>query len=169
MYKIMGIGLIALSLGSFTYLKVEQIKERFLNLKEIKRAITYLKHELSFSGDKMSVLCNKISNNVSGQIAEIFKGIAEILDGEENIDIFSAWQKMTCGKQLFSEQAEKEVSDFFKNFGKKTVEIEIENLNRTEGILEMLILEEKEKFEKDKKLIYTLGAAISAVIVILAI
>lgn len=169
MYKIVGIALVVLSSGLFTYLKVERMREQFLNLKEIKKAITYLKHELTFSGDKISGLCKKISDNTSGPIAQIFMDIAEMLDGENNIDIFSAWQSKTCDKQLFSKQTEKEISDFFKNFGKKSIEIELENIKKTEDTLQMLISEEGEKLIKDKKLIYTISAALCAVIVILAI
>ena len=148
MYKALGVVLIFLSLGAFLFKTVEMKKNQLLNLKEFKKALTLLKNELSFTMPEISQLLSTVSKKTSGEISYIFSAISEMLLKDSGTD---------------------EIYNFCKNFGKKTVDIEIENIKQCEKILECLINEESDKFIKDKKLIYTLGVSIGAVIVILGI
>ncbi len=169
MYKALGVVLIFLSLGAFLFKTVETKKTHLLNLKEFKKALTLLKNELSFTMPEISHLVSTISQKTSGEISYIFNAISEILIKDSGIDFFTAWETAVGKRMLFSKEATDEIFAFCKNFGKKTVDIEIENIKQYEKILEGIINEENDKFIKDKKLIYTLGVSIGAVIVILGI
>lgn len=169
MYKALGVVLIFLSLGAFLYQTVETKKKQLLNLKEFKKALTLLKNELSFTMPEISHLLSTVSQKTSGEISYVFSRIAEKLIKDTGIDFFTAWESAVGKRILFSKEATDEIFNFCKNFGKKTVDIEIENIKQYEKILECLINEESDKFIKDKKLIYTLGVSIGAVIVILGI
>lgn len=169
MYKALGGVLIFLSLGVFLYEKVETKKNQLLNLKEFKKALTLLKNELSFTMPEISHLVSTISEKTSGEISYIFSTISKMLIKDSGIDFFTAWESAVGKRMLFSKEATDEIFNFCKNFGKKTVDIETENIKQYEKILECLINEESDKFIKDKKLIYTLGVSIGAVIVILGI
>ena len=167
MFKAVGIILILVSLGSFVLDKVENKKAIFLNFCQIKKALNFLKHELSFSTPEISKLCSKTSSHIEGEISDIFKELSDNL--KHNADFFTAWQTATKNKSLFSDNVNNIILDFVKAFGKKTLDIEIENIEKTLLALEMIETEEREKYIQDRKLIYTLGTAVGAVIIILVI
>lgn len=169
MYKALGVVLIFSSLGAFLYKTVETKKTHLLNLKEFKKALTLLKNELSFTMPEIFYLLSMVSEKTSGEISYIFSEMSKILIKDSGIDFFTAWEIAVDKRTLFSKEATDEIFGFCKNFGKKTVDIEIENIKQYEKILEGIINEENDKFIKDKKLIYTLGVSIGAVIVILGI
>ena len=169
MFKALGIILIAISLGLFSYKKVDIKKQQLFNLSEIKRALAILKNELSFSMPEMSFLCKKVAEDTVGEISSLFNSIEKNLKKDSTMDFLNAWQNETLKNKLFSDEAQKEILGFCNNFGKKTIDIELENINKTEKNLEILLKDEKDKYQKDKKLIYTLGAAIGAVVVIIVI
>ena len=169
MYKALGIVLVFLSLGIFSYKTVEKKRQQLINLKEFRRALGFLKNELSFSMPEISVLCKKVSNNTAGEISSLFKSIEHKILTDSRVDFSTAWKANTDKNVLFSPDATKEILNFVENFGKKTLDIELENIKRCEKALEELTQEENDKYIKEKKLIYTFGAALGAVIVILGI
>ena len=169
MYKALGIVLIFSSLGFFSYKTVQTKRCCLLNLREFKKALTVLKNELGFSMSEISSLCKKVSDMTSGEVSSVFKSIEKTLNENSSADFFTAWNLQTCKKQLFSKEAMAEITNFCENFGKKTIDIELENIKRCEKNLEQLNEEEREKYIKDRKLIYTFTAAIGTVIVIIGI
>ena len=169
MYKAMGIVLVILSSGIFSYKMVEKKRQQLVNLKEFKKALVFIKNELSFSMPEISVLCRKVSEKTEGEISHLFNEIEKMIKNDNNTDFSAAWKSITREKNLFSSDAAGEVLNFVENFGKKTLDIELENIKRSEKVSEQLIKEENDKYIKEKKLIYTFGAAIGAVVVILGI
>lgn len=169
MFKVLGVIFILFSLGVFTYRTVEQKKRQLTNLKEMKKAITFLKHELTFSMPEMATLCKKVAQKTEGDISKAFLNTEKIIHNDSSIDFSNAWQMTIEDKKLFSPAAEREILDFSKEFGKKTLEIELENLKKYESELHLLEENEKEKYLNDKKVTCTLGAAMGAVLVILVI
>ena len=169
MFKAIGLVLILISLAVFVFNKVENKKQKFLNFCEMKRAISFLKHELSFSAPELSLLCKRISDQTSGEISQVFKETKRQLEKESSIDFYTAWENAAGKRELFSEETQKIILELIKGLGKKSLDIEIENIEKTQKALETLEAEEKEKYLKERKLIYTLGTAAGAVILILAI
>lgn len=169
MCKALGIVLVFLALGVFSYKTVKVKTRHLINLKEFKRALVFIKNELSFSMPEVSVLCKMVSEKTHGEISRLFYDMGKTLASDNNTDIFAAWCENTNEKNLFCDAANREVLNFIQNFGRKTLDIELENIKATEIILEQLIQEEKDKYGKEKRLIYTLAASIGAVIVILGI
>ena len=169
MYKALGVVFIFLSLGVYLNKSVEEKRAEILNLKEFYKALTVLKNELKFSMPEMPHLLKKVSEKSSGKISYIFKEMEEKVTAKSDIDFFTAWESVTEGKTLFSKEASCVILNFCQNFGKKTLDIELDNIKKCENDLNELIKEESDKFKKDRKLIYTLGISIGAVIVILGI
>lgn len=169
MYKALGIVLIFLSLGMFSYKTVDTKKQHLFNLKEFKRALIILENELNFSMPEISFLCKKISDMTSGEISDLFKKIVKILRDNSSMDFFTAYKSAVGQKMLFSKEVTKEILNFGESFGKKTLDIELENIKRCKKILEQTENEEREKYIKERKLIYTFTAAIGTVIFILGI
>lgn len=169
MYKAFGIGLISLSLGIFSYKTVERKKQCLLNLKEFRRALKILENELSFSMSEISFICTKISDMTSGEISDLFKRIMKALKDNSSTDFFTAYKSAASQKLLFSKEVAKEVLNFCECFGKKTLDIELENIKRCQKHLEEAECEERKIYLKERKLIYTFTAAIGAVTVIIVI
>ncbi len=169
MYKIIGIAMLLVSFGTIIFKKAMMIDKKLENAKQIKKAITYIRGELSFSLPELPVLCRALSKELDGEVAFLFGEISKSLDENKTTDFFSSYKDAVLGRDLFSYECEKTVEYFFKNFGKKTLDIELDNINKTEQELELLILEEEQKSSQDKKLLYTLGASIAAVFIIFVI
>lgn len=169
MLKFTGLIMVVLACGSYVFTRTSAVKEKFENLCQIKSAVTYLKHEMSFSAPQINILCRKMAERTKGEVSQVLSVASDFLDQDKTLDFEKAWQKVKGTKELFSEEAESVVCDFFKNLGKKSIDIELDNIKKTEKNLEDLIIQEEEKTKKDIKLIYTLGGAACAAIVIMAI
>ena len=169
MFKLAGIIMIVLSCGGYVFSRAEAIKEKCENLRQIKQAITYIKHEMSFSASQIDVLAEKCANSTKGEVAEVFLKCAELLSYDRTSDFYKAWIKAKGSRVLFSEEADNAVCDFFRNLGKKSIDIELDNIKKTEEIIEGILLLEEEKTKKDAKLTYTLGCAACAAVIIFAL
>ena len=169
MYKFIGIILVLISCGAFIMRKADAIKQRTKNLKELKKAVTYLKDELEFSTPEISVLCKKMADATNGEISFLFERSAQFLEQDEKSDFNSAMLSAIKDKDLFSDVGKSILLEFSQNLGKKNLEIEIKNLEKSEKDLERLVLEEEEKTKNDTKLMYTLGLSLAAVFVIMII
>ena len=169
MCKALGIVLMFLSSGVFLFKEVEEKKSKLSNLKEFIKALVILKNELKFSVPELSHLLKLMSDKTSGKISYIFKEMKNKVTSESDVDLFSSFKSVTDGRDIFSKEATDVIADFCSGFGKKTIDIEIENIKRCERDLNAIIKEESDKFIKERKLIYTLGISIGMVIVILVI
>lgn len=168
MYKLTGIVMVCCALWGFLYSKVQTITSEYNNLKEMIKALTYLKQELKFSSGELGRVCKEISGRTQLQVSEIFGGIADIL--KENVcDFYQAWYGTIRGKKIFSKETENALEEFAQNLGKKSLDIELENIEKTIEILSQIEEYEGEKTTKHKKLIYTLGASVGAALIILVI
>ena len=169
MYKFAGIIMVASACAGYVFMRAAVIKSKYKNLCQIKKAITYLKHEMSFSAAQVGVLCKEMARQTKGEVSEALSEAAELLDKDKTLDFEKAWAKAKDTQKLFSDEVEEIVWEFSKSLGKKSIDIELDNIKKTEKRLENLIIQEEEKTKKDTKLIYTLGGAACAAIVILAI
>jgi len=169
MFKLAGIIMIVLSCGGYVFSRAEGIKEKCENLRQIRQAITYIKHEMSFSASQIDVLSEKCAEYTKGEVAEVFLRSSELLKKDKTLDFYRAWLKAKGNKELFSPDADNAVCEFFKNLGKKSIDIELDNIEKTEELIERLLITEEEKTKKDTKLTYTLGGAVSAAVIIFAL
>ncbi len=168
MYKLTGIVMVCCALWGFLYSKVQAITSEYNNLKEMIKALTYLKQELKFSSGELGRVCKEISGRTQLQVSEIFENIADTL--KENVcDFYQAWYETIRDKKTFSKETENALEDFAQNLGKKSLDIELENIEKTIEILSQIEEYEGEKTLKNKKLIYTLGASVGAALIILVI
>jgi len=169
MFKVIGIVMILVSCGIFTFSKVSVLTKKYENLKEIKKAIVCLKHELCFSVPEISVLCKVMAEKTKGEVSDVLHSAALRLEEDKTLDFETAWNDEKKNKELFSAETEKIVSTLFKDLGKMNLDIELDNIGIAEKRLEATEIEEREKYKKDKRLILTLGAALGALILIVVI
>lgn len=168
MPKIVGMLLLIISAISCICNQLCTKKEKVENLREMRRAILYITQEIQFSMSDVSTLCEKTAQIIKGEVSNIFNSIADILNAESNTDFYTAWKKVCGEKEFFSEKAEIVLSELFCEFGKKSLEAEVENMKRARHILEETEKEEEKKYHSDRKLICTLGvSACCAVIIVL--
>lgn len=168
MFKIIGALLVITAVGGFVCGKSQAAVQKYNNLKEMIKALTYLKQELSFSAGELGVICRSIGGRTQAEISHVFLKISNILE-KRTTDFSQAWREATEGNILFCAQAEVAVLDFVNNLGKKSLDIELENISKTKEILEEIETAEREKTAKDKKLLYTLGVSFAVALVILII
>ncbi len=168
MYKIIGMLLVGGALSGFLYNKAQTMSKEYENLKEMIKALTYLKQELSFSAGELWRVCRTIANRTKNDVSEAFLKTANILE-EKPSDFYTSWSEATQGVSLFSKEAQSAISDLIYNLGKKSLDIELENIEKTKEILEQTEIYEREKTAKDKKLLYTLGVSAGLALVILSI
>lgn len=168
MYKIIGILLVVGALSGFLYNQAQSMSREYENLKEMIKALTYLKQELSFSAGELWKVCRMIADRTKNDVSEAFFKTADILE-EKSSDFCTSWSEATQEMSLFSNNTQAVLSDLFYNLGKKSLDIELENIEKAKEILEQTEIYEREKTTKDKKLLYTLGVSAGLALVILAI
>ncbi len=169
MYRIIGIVLITVSCGGFFWTKVQQLSEKYDNLKEIKKGITHLKHELSHSACELPLIFKKVSQLTEGAVSDMFKKTGLSLAENEISDMKLVWET-SGGKDLLLPDSAKQVTEeLIYNIGKKALGTEIEKIESSIISLEQIEAEEREKTQKDKKILCTVGASIAAAFVILFI
>ncbi len=169
MYKFIGIGLICISLGGFFWKKAQTLCQKYENLKEILKAVTHIKQELSFSSVELAELMARVCDSLQGNFGQVLKNTTKVLADKKTTDMKSAWEESGGGELLLTDEARKITEDYFFNIGKKSLDIELEKTEKTIQTLSFLEKEEREKTNKDKKLLYTMGASVAAAIVILVI
>ena len=169
MYRIIGIVLITVSCGGFFWTKVQQLSEKYDNLKEIKKGITHLKHELSHSACELPLIFKKVSQLTEGAVSDMFKKTGLSLAENVISDMKLVWET-SGGKDLLLPDSAKQVTEeLICNIGKKALDTEIEKIESSIISLEQIESEEREKTQKDKKILCTVGASIAAAFVILFI
>lgn len=169
MYKALGVILLSVGCVYYIYILINERKEKLRNLKEIKKAVICFLQELSFNMPEITVLCEKASDRTEGEISRLFSDTAKNLRQDKNTDFYMAWESARNGNELFGKEAADTLCGFLKNFGKKSLEIEMANLERVLASLEETEKLSEKKYAEDKKLICTLGAAFCATVIIIAI
>lgn len=169
MYRIVGILLIVISCGGFFLRRIQTISKKFDNLKEFKKGITNLKYELSSSGSELPLIFEKVSEMVKGDVSVLFKNMGKELAKNEISDMKSVWKKSGGEELLLSREGYKIVTELIFNIGKKELNTEIEKINSAIFLLEQEESKEREKTQKDKKLLCTVGVSLVVMVVILFI
>lgn len=169
MYKALGVIILSVGCVYYIYTLIYERKEKLKNLKEIKKAIICFKNEITFSLPEIADLCEVASDRTDGEISRILSDTAKNLRQDKNIDFCTAWQRVQNNTELLNSEANDTLRGFFGDFGKKSLEIEVSNLERL-----LIFLEEREKLEEKKyaeerKLICTLGVAFCTTVIIIAI
>ena len=169
MYKTLGVILLTAACIYYIYMMIYERREKLRNIKEIKKAVVCFEHELSFSMPEIAVLCETASSRTDCEISRIFSDMAEVLRQDKNTDFYTAWEKVRNGKELFNIETENLLRGFFGDLGKKSLEIELSNIERVQKSLEEQEKHEEKKYAEERKLICTLGAAFCATVIIIAI
>ena len=168
MYKALGVILLAVGCVYFIYMMIYERKEKLYNLKEMKKAIICFKNELEFSMPEIAILCEKTSERTEGEISRILADVAKSFHRDRNLDFHTAWEKAKKN-ELFNGETKEILDGFFCDFGKKSLELELSNLERVLRSLEERENAEEKKYTEERKLICTLGAAFCATVIIIAI
>lgn len=169
MYRIIGISLVVVSCGGFFWKKIQKLSEKYNNLKELKKAVTHMKHELSHSACELPLIFKKVSQLTDGEVSCVFKNIGLALTENEISDMKTVWQNSGGKELLLPDSARKVIEELIYNIGKKELDTEIEKIESAVVSLEQIEAEEREKTQKDKKLLYTIGVSFAAAVVILFI
>ncbi len=169
MYRIIGIALVVVSCGGFFWKKVRLLSEKYENLKEIKKGITHLKHELSHSVCELPLIFKKVSQLIEGAVSDVFKNIGTELSENEISDMKLLWENSGGKDLLLTDSAKKVTEELIYNMGKKELDTEIEKIESAVVSLEQIEKDEREKTQKDKKLLCTVGASFAAAVVVLFI
>lgn len=172
MLKFIGIIMVLWSCFLFSYMKADAIKRKYENLKEIKRVLQILKNEISFSSKELLETISELSQNASGDVAELFCEMYIKMKNDETQDFGQAWKyakdKISSNK-IFSGETQKILDAFCERAGTMSKEIELENIDKTIKSLESEIENEAESYKKNRKLIYAFGGFFGIGILILFI
>lgn len=170
MYQIVGILMVFFSCVLFSYEKVRGLKRKYENLKEMQKALFLMKHEISFSARELWEASGALSKLLSGEVADFFGRISSLLAENETLSFGAAWQQAKEGQaDLLPRQAEIYMKDFAAQTGTLSRELEGEHLQAAEDALLSMCREEEAQYQKNRKLIYTLGAIGGAAVLILFI
>lgn len=169
MLKAMGMIMVFMSCILFSVLKTDELKQKYENLKEIKKALFLLKNDISFSSKDLPLAIEEISHALSGGMRDFFSVLSDKLKGDEKITFEKAWEMSfkEYKKPFLPKDAEKIVASFSGAIGKLSKNAEIENIDKMINELEAELIKESENYKKNRQLILTLGIGASVTTLIL--
>ncbi len=167
MQKVIGAFFVIFSGVLLSWVRVLREKTKLQNLKEIQKALFYMKQEISFSGKILARIITEVAFRTDGEVGEFFKRLGEEVLKDETVSMFSCFLKAKEGKAFLPDEAERILEDFFKEVGSFSGELEDRHLDRTLTKLEQIETEAHECFLKNKKLNLTLGICASFGVVML--
>lgn len=151
----------------FAYGKVQDMKQKLVNLLEMERALFLMRHEISFSGRELWEACNGLASALSGPVSDLFFQVSDRLQQEETLSFQEAFS--ACAPGLFSPEAKSILGQFAATFGTLSKELEESAIMRCMESLSRLKHEEQEAYKKNRKLIYALcmGAGVAVLILLI--
>ena len=167
MQKVLGAAFVILSGVLLAWIRVLSEKTKLKNLKEIQKALFYMKQEISFSGKILARIITEVALRTEGEVGEFFKRLGEELLKDETISLFSCFFKVKGDKVFLPDEAECVLEDFFKELGSFSEELEDRHLDRALTKLARIETEAYEDFLKNKKRDLTLGVCVSFGVVML--
>lgn len=167
MRKIVGAILIMISGMLFASFRILSEKEKLKNLKEMQKALFFMKQEIAFSGKILTRIMTEIASRTEGEVKALFIRLGEELIKDEKIPIYEAFFRAKSEKAFLSNEAAIALEDFFKSVGTFSGELEEEHLDAVLEKLSRIEIEERERFYRNKKLTLTLGICASFSVVML--
>ncbi len=170
MLKVMGIALIFFACILFSYEKAMALKQELMHLKQMRKALMLIKNEISFSAKELLQMVNSLKGMLSDDMDLFFGDIASFLAAHETADFGQAW---TAAKQewepkpFLSRSADRIMTAFSQQVGKMPREAEIAHFEKTIEALDCELIEAETGYEKNRKLIYTLGICVGTAVFIL--
>lgn len=170
MPKIMGIACIFFACIFFSYEKVTALKQELMHLKQMRKALMLLKNEISFSAKELLQMVNSLKGVLSDDMDLFFGDVASFLAAHETADFGQAWeatkQKWEPKPFLFR-SADRIMTAFSQQVGKMPREAELAHFEKTIEAIDCELKVAETGYEKNRKLIYTLGICVSTAVFIL--
>ncbi len=170
MFKAMGIAFVFFACIFFSYKKVSDQKQELEHLKQMKKALLLMKNEISFSAKELSQTVESLIGALYGDMDVFFQHIARILASHETADFGQAWteaKKEWDEKPFLPIEADRTMTAFSQQVGKMPREAELAHFDKTLEAIEGAINDAEANYEKNRKLIYTLGACVGTAVLIL--
>ncbi len=170
MPKIMGIALIFFACILFSYEKATALKQELLHLKQMRKALMLFKNEISFSAKELLQMVNSLKGMLSDDMDLFFGDVESFLATHETADFGQAWtaaKQEWKSKPFLSRSADRIMTSFSQQVGKMPREAELTHFDKTIDALDCEIAEAETSYEKNRKLIYTLGICVSTAVFIL--
>lgn len=170
MLKVMGIIFVFFACIVFSYDKAKALKKELMHLKQMRKALLLIKNEISFSAKELSQMVDSIHGALSDDINIFFRNVASFLATHETADFGQAWAaaKQEWGtKPFLSRSADRIMTTFSQQVGKMPREAELTHFDKTIEALDCELKEAETNYEKNRKLIYTLGICVSTAVFIL--
>ena len=148
--------MILLSGGMFSVKKVQSMKRRCRNTKELVRGIFLLKHEMIFAGREMWDAIGAVAEGLDGEIGALFQNVSFRLAQNDAVTLEHAWRNAVSASML-PKDALTCMAAFTQKAGTFSEEQELQHLEQTEKILTEIQKREEERVAKNQTLIYTAG------------
>ena len=148
--------MILFSCGFFSVKKVQCMKRKCLNVKELARGLFLLKHEIIYNGREMWEAVGAVADGLKGETKQVFRCLYQHLSQNTAVTLEQAWQASVSPEQ-FPESVLEYMSAFTKKAGMFSEEQELQHLEQAEKILTEIQRSEEEMLSRNKTLIYTAG------------
>ena len=165
--KIIGAVLVIVSGMLFASSHILKEKTKLHNLKEMQKALFYMKQEILFSGKILARIITEAASRTEGDVGAFLCKLGEELKNHETESLSSCFFKVKGEKTFLPDEAESILADFFKEAGSFSGELEERHLDTTLTKLARVEKEAREGFLKNKKLNLTLGICVSFGVVML--
>lgn len=160
------IGIFGLSTG-IGFLISKSYQNRVLELKEFKNILNIIKTKIKFTYEPLAEIFKQISKDNDTEIEKIFGKMANQLSDCQAKEV---WENCIQEADINIKQSDKDIlKKLGKLLGQTDVEGQINEIEVTEGFLNMQIEEAEEEKKKNQKIYKTLGIVAGLVFVIILI
>jgi len=170
MLKVMGIAFVFFACIFFSYEKSSALKQELMHLKQMRKALLLIKNEILFSAKELSQMAESIDGALSDDMDTFFRNVTSYLAAHETADFGQAWaaaRQEWEPKPFLSRSADRIMTTFSQQVGKMPREAELAHFDKTIEALDCELKEAETGYEKNRKLIYTLGICVSTAVFIL--
>ncbi len=151
-----GACMILFSCGLISVKKVQSMKRKCRNVKELARGMFLLKHEIIFAGREMWEAIGAVAEGLSGEIGKLFEKVHSCLTQNAAVTLEHAWQE-TVPEDILPKDAVEYMATFTRKAGTFSEEQELQHLEQAEKMLTEIWQAEEKVLAKHKTLIYTAG------------
>ncbi|MDT8716588.1 stage III sporulation protein AB [Clostridium sp. 19966] len=171
MIKTMGILIIILSSTALGFMLAENIKKRYIQLKELQAAVFQLQNEVFYTRTELPEAFRRVGDKCKFPINNLFNNVSRMLVENEINSVYEAFDySMDKDKNLYITNEDKDILlNLARSLGESDLEGHRNSFELTNNDLKYRIEEVNMKLNKDKKMYRYLGFSFGAVVAILLI
>lgn len=170
--KFIGCLLVLIGCTLIGFFMGENLKKRFVQLKEIEQALYQLQGEIIYSHSALPEIFTNVSIKANKPISQLFKDVAKLLQENKVNSVYEAFKESFNINKVFLNINESDIGilmDLSKSLGESDIEGQKNIINLTIKSIRSQLDEAEKSIKNNIKMYRYLGFSLGAILVIMII